>query len=110
MKNSWFIHHVLCTIILARMLFKILYTISFHFLPSVGTLESDVVNGTALSTEFTLSAVEGWDDAIEDQPLLYSFGYYVAGIRHYLTIIIFCAYIIYVSIPVEKCQKFPFRF
>ena len=76
------------------MLFIILYTNICNFFPSVGTLESDVVNGTALSTEFTLSAVEGWEDAIEDQPLLYSFGYYVAGIHHYLTLIIFCAYII----------------
>ena len=52
--------------------------------PSVGTLEADVLNGTALATEFTLSAVEGWDDDAEDQPLLYNFGYYVAGVKKYL--------------------------
>ena len=52
--------------------------------PSVGTLEADVLNGTALETEFTLSAVEGWDDDVEDQPLLYNFGYYVAGVKKYL--------------------------
>lgn len=43
--------------------------------PSIGLLESNVDNGTALETEFTLSAVEGWDDDADDKPLLYLFGY-----------------------------------
>ena len=44
--------------------------------PATGSLEADVVVGTALSTEFTLSAIEGWEDDADDEPLLYNFGYY----------------------------------
>ena len=53
--------------------------------PTIGMLESDVENGVALETEFTLSAVEGWEDDADDLPLLYNFGYYtLKGKRRYL--------------------------
>lgn len=53
--------------------------------PSVGVLETDFEKGTALNTTFTLSAVEGWDDDIDDLPLVYHFGYYTSkGKKRYL--------------------------
>merc|ERR1712193_235159 len=53
--------------------------------PTIGVLSSDKTNGTALSDQFTLSAVDGWEDDVNDQPLLYSFGYYSAeGDKKYL--------------------------
>ena len=54
--------------------------------PSIGCLKSNVLEGTALTTEFTLSATEGWEDAIGDLPLLFSFGYNDVMLeKHYLT-------------------------
>jgi len=53
--------------------------------PTIGALEADVTVGTALDTEFTLSAVEGWEDDVDDEPLLYNFGYYATdGTKKYL--------------------------
>lgn len=53
--------------------------------PSAGILEVDVVNGTALTTSFTLSALQGWEDDTDDYPLTYSFGYYISNTKkHYL--------------------------
>lgn len=43
--------------------------------PTVGTLEASPSNGTAMTTEFTIKAPEGWDDRDEDQPLSYQFGF-----------------------------------
>ena len=53
--------------------------------PSIGILESNIQNGTALTTEFTLSAVEGWEDDADDLPLSYNFGYFaIDGRKRYL--------------------------
>ena len=53
--------------------------------PSTGILEVDVLNGTALATSFTFSALQGWEDDADDYPLTYSFGYYISNTKkHYL--------------------------
>ena len=53
--------------------------------PSTGILEVDVLNGTALTTSFTFSALQGWEDDADDYPLTYSFGYYISNTKkHYL--------------------------
>ena len=43
--------------------------------PSIGLLEAEYVNNTALESDFTLSASTGWEDSVEDTPLLYTFGF-----------------------------------
>ena len=43
--------------------------------PSIGELEVDYVNNTALESDFTLSATTGWVDSTEDMPLIYTFGF-----------------------------------
>ena len=43
--------------------------------PSIGVLEAEYINNTALESEFTLSASTGWEDSVEDMPLLYTFGF-----------------------------------
>ena len=43
--------------------------------PTVGELEVVFENNTALESEFTLSAITGWEDSEEDMPLLYTFGF-----------------------------------
>ena len=43
--------------------------------PSVGVLEVEYVNKTALESDFVLSASTGWTDNEEDIPLLYNFGF-----------------------------------
>lgn len=49
--------------------------------PSTGILEVDVLNGTALATSFTFSALQGWEDDADDYPLTYSFGYYISNTK-----------------------------
>lgn len=53
--------------------------------PAIGSFESDVLNGTALTTDFTLNSVEGWEDDDDDLPLTYKYGFYAGeGHKHYL--------------------------
>ena len=52
-------------------------TLTTNAPPTISMLDSELQNGTALKTEFTLSAIEGTDDP-EDLPLLYNFGYFNA--------------------------------